>query len=533
MPLPHSAANVAAAMDRPVRYPPPAALPPAPPRARAAARDGARAWLLLVLGLGLLARLLHIGRQPLWLDEALTLQRIHLDLAGLVADSFASRHMPGYFLLLRLLLPFDADGALLRLPSALFGALSAGVVFAVARRVGGLRAAVVAGLLMALSPLQVQYGQEARSYALVVLLIAVALWGLVRLAQDPRRAARGLADPAADRLGWGAYLFGTVGALDVLGDALPWLAVSALAFWLVWRRLRAEAPPACAGFRRNALFAFAAVLAGCLPLYAAIWLAGGGQLLRHFDWVPPVSPHGVWVAAGSVYLMRMAAVVRLGLLPGSVPLLGWLVLALAVAGMLRLRGRTEGRVLLLAFAVLPLLVLALAPFRSMLVPRYLLWSAAPFLVLAGAGAAALPRRALPFAAAVLLLLGAANLAPLYRQETKPRWDLAAATLAAGVRPGDTVFTADPNAPTMLDVLRPRGAPPLGQVAQVTSRLDEALARGRGGGRVWAVNGRTGLGRRLPPAALEQQLAALGAPAEQIRQGREITILLYAPPGLSD
>src|SRR5579859_3998369 len=60
------------------------------------------AWMLAIVLLGLVARLFRIDHQPLWLDEALTVQRIHLGLNGLVADSFANRHMPTYFLLLRL-----------------------------------------------------------------------------------------------------------------------------------------------------------------------------------------------------------------------------------------------------------------------------------------------------------------------------------------------------------------------------------------------------------------------------------------------
>ena len=52
------------------------------------------AWVLFVVFIGLTARLLHIDSQPFWLDEALTYQRIHLGLDGLITDSFSNRHMP-------------------------------------------------------------------------------------------------------------------------------------------------------------------------------------------------------------------------------------------------------------------------------------------------------------------------------------------------------------------------------------------------------------------------------------------------------
>jgi hypothetical protein len=199
------------------------------------------------------------------------------------------------------------------------------------------------------------------------------------------------------------------------------------------------------------------------------------------------------------------------------------------AGALRMHRRLEGRVLLLSMLVLPLLIVGVSVFKSMLLPRYVLWSAAPFFVLAGLGADLLPRRLLMMAATLLFLLGVVNLGPVYRMETKPRWDMAAATLAANVRPGDTVFTADPNAPTMLSVLKPKGELPLDATAKVTSQLDEALARWRQGSRVWAVNGRSALGQREDLTEFKNRMGALGAPVVEIPQGKEITILMFPAP----
>jgi len=485
------------------------------------------AWMLFVLLIGLTARLLHIQSQPFWLDEALTYQRIHLGLDGLIADSFNNRHMPSYFLMLQLFSQFDSGNAWLRIPSALFGAMSAGMVFVIARRVGGRCAAIVAGLLMALSPLQVQYGQEARSYTLVTLLITIALWGLVRLAQNPARAALDIRHREFDRCGWTSYVIGTIGALDVLGDAAPWLLAANASLFLIWRSLRAVSSPGqSTSFRYNWLLSLVLILICCAPFYGAILAASDGQMLQKFDWIPPLSWRNLRVVAKSAYLMRMAAVVRFSVLPSAVPLLGLLVAVLGGIGLLRMRGRLEGRVLLLGFALLPLLLLAISLVRSMVLPRYILWSAAPFFVLAGIGAAALPRRIVPVAITALLLLCAVNLAPIYRTETKPRWDKAAATLAANVRPGDTVFTGDPNAPTMLAVLQPKDAAPIGNTALVTPRLDVALARWKQGGRVWAVNGRSAMGQREELDAFKTRIAALGTPALEIPEGKEITILMF-------
>jgi mannosyltransferase len=481
--------------------------------------------------IGLTARLLHIDSQPFWLDEALTYQRIHLGIDGLLVDSFSNRHMPSYFLMLQAISKFDATHAWLRIPSALFGALSIGVVFATARRVAGRTAAIVAGLLMALSPLQVQYGQEARSYTLVTLLITVAIWGLVRLAQQPERAGLDLRHPQSDRAGWAAYLIGSIGALDVLGDAAPWLLAANASLFLIWHGLRAPSSRlARAGFLRNWLLSVALIVICCAPFYAAIVAFSDGRMLQKFNWIPPLSWQSLSVVAKSTYLMRMAAVVRFSVLPTAVPVLGVLVALLGGIGLYRVRGRPEGRVLLLGFAVLPLLLLLVSPIKSMVLPRYVLWSAAPFFILAGIGAAALPRRILPVATTALLLLCIVNLLPIYHTETKPRWDKAAATLAANIRPGDTVFTSDTNAPTMLAVLQPSDATPIGNIALVTARLDVALARWKQGGRVWAVNGRSAMGAGEPLDTFKSRIAALGTPALEIPEGREITILMFDPSG---
>lgn len=485
------------------------------------------AWMLFVLVIGLLVRLFRIDHQPFWLDEALTSQRVHLGLGDLIVDSFSNRHMPTYFLLLQLMSQFNASDALLRIPSALFGALSAVMVFAIARPLGGRNAALFAGLLLALSPLQVQYGQEARSYTLVTLLITIALWGLLRLAQYPLRASLDIRRRESDRWGWGAYVLGSIAALDVLGDAAPWLIASNLSLLLIWRGLHREgSPPWRVGFQRNWLQSILVILACCVPFYGAIMAAGDHHMIDKFNWIPELSWQHLWVTASSVYLMRMSAIVRFDVMPTAVPVLGTCVALLGCLGIYRARQRLEGRVLLLSFLVLPLLILCISLFKSMLLPRYILWSAAPFFVLAGLGAASIPRRVFPVAVTLLFLLGAVNLGPVYRTETKPRWDMAAATLAANVRPGDTVFTADPNAPTMLTVLKPKGAMPMDATVVVTSQLDEALARWKQGGRVWAVNGRSALGEREELDAFKNRIAALGTPTMEIPEGKEITILMF-------
>lgn len=484
--------------------------------------------LLAVLGLALAARLYRIGAQSFWLDEVFTWQRIHLPPAAMVADSFANRHFPGYFLLLRWISAFhEGDFAWLRMPSAVFGAAAVGMVFLTARRLGGRSAGLIAGLLMALSPLQMQYGQEARPYALVLLLISMALWGLVRIAQQPLQVSAAGRQVGMNRAGWIAYVAGSALALSVLGDTAPWLLASNAALLLIWRGLRADAGAARA-FGRHWMVSQVIVLLCCTPFYVGVLAAADRHALQSFNWIPSLTWHHLWVVASATYLMHGAAVVRFGLLPMAVKMLAPLLALFGVVGFYRLRGRPEGRTLLLAFAVLPLLVLAISLVKPMLVPRYILWSSVPFFVAAGVGGATLGRRALTATVTLLLVLCVINIAPLYQIEIKPRWNDAAATLSAQVRPGDTVFTDDANGPLMLRALQPADAPPIERRALVTNRLSVALERWQAGSRVWAVSGRAAMGEREDLPAFRRRLAQLGKPAREMAEGTEVTLLLFSP-----
>ncbi len=75
----------------------------------------------------------------------------------------------------------------LQLLAAGFGALTVPVVFELARRIGGWRAGLVAGGILAILPLHVQYSHRARVDSLCVLLTALAALALHRLAERGRR----------------------------------------------------------------------------------------------------------------------------------------------------------------------------------------------------------------------------------------------------------------------------------------------------------------------------------------------------------
>ena len=496
------------------------------PPSKAAAGRGRAYWLCVVaVGLiALLARLHGIGDKPFWMDEITTLQRSSMSWSGIITDSLSFHHLPSYFVLESWMVPFGDTEIVLRLPSAIFGALSCVALFGIGYALAGVRAGFLAGLLMALSPLQVQYGQEARSYAMVTCLISIALWGLVKLACDPAAASRPWRDPRSARWAWAAYALGTLAALNVLSVALFWLLAANLAAPVIARHRDASGR----AFLGRWALVNASLLLVSLPWFVAMYLATRSHLTEGLDWIPPLNPARIWSTVASVYLMRHSSLIGLHLLKGGVPLFALTVAMLSTLGLLHLaRRRTTLIVLALALVTLPLSLLVLSLITPVLMPRFALWSAVPFFALAGTGLRFLPRRWQAPAMGVVVVAALVNLSPYYREETKPRWDLAAATLQAGLQEDDLVLVDDPWAVKMMNVYLSRiGAslPPEGWT------VDRAVAQERlnHGGQVWAVHGRVGQADKETIAEFRSSLATLGEPAAAIRVGKDVLVMQFHP-----
>jgi mannosyltransferase len=490
-------------------------------------RASSPAWVLptAVGVLALALRLYGLGDKPFWLDEIASLRRATSSLHDLVADAQHNNHYPSYFLLLWLVAKIGTSQWLLRLPSALFGALAAALTCAIGGRVAGRRAGLVAGLLMAVSPFEVQFGQEARSYTLVSSLILVGLYGLVRLAQAPQAAALPLRRNGALRGPWAAYCLGTAAALNVLNVAVPWLVASNLgAAAIVWRAAESRR-----GLLRNWGLAQALILATWLPSIACVYIASKGGVLDGAGWAPAETAGSIWTTLAPVYLLRISSFITFGLLPAGVPGLGFLVAAVAAVGAWRLR--SEPPVLAIvggAALVLPVSLLLISLFVPVLVSRYFAWSAAPFFILAGAGLGVLSLRHFAPAAAALGATGLVNLAPYYRDETKPRWDLVAKQLAATAQPGDVVLLDSYYSYWVLSVFAAR-AGLADHGVSLAWKLPQAVKEAAGHD-LWAVYGRAGQAtKKQSPKNYRKALAPLGPPVARSQVGRYILVWRFPDP----
>ncbi len=468
--------------------------------------------------LALLPRLYGLADKPLWYDEILTWGRTKLPLAELFVNVLKHKHFPTYFLLVAPFYSAHNPEWMLRLPSALFGAACVFLVARIAIAIRGPWAGVVAGLLMALSPIEVQFAQEARPYTLISCLVLIAVWGLVDIAQATSPGAQ----PAATRIAWIAYTLGTLGALLVENNTIPWLLASNAVIVVIVMR-------AASGQRalvRNWAWSQAAIVLAWLPAFVIMLLMNRGAVLDGLGWIPKATWESVQTAAKALYLFRILDLMTLGLFPSALPAFGIFVAIIALLGAWRLKSDPNLLAVIgLALLAMPLAVLATAAFQPILVPRYLLWSTGPFFVLAGIGAAAFPRR-LSAPIALSVAVGATIcLAPYYSAETKPRWDRAAAYLATNVKPGDVIVAQNPSVKFVLISFAKRFhlRPQIPILSWDAADPQRPVAQG---GRVWAVYGRAGQGPQEPEGEFRRNWSAFGTPAEESRFGSSILVLQF-------
>ncbi|MEZ4866128.1 MAG: glycosyltransferase family 39 protein [Caldilineaceae bacterium] len=144
--------------------------------------------LLVITLVGALLRFYAIGAKTLWLDEAFSLWLAHHTLIDLWSWLIRiDQHPPLYYSLLHgwLALVGDWQGPV-RALSALCSVLTLPIFFAFCRHLSDRPTALWATGLLAISPFHVHYAQETRMYALLTLLVAMALFCVVTILFDER-----------------------------------------------------------------------------------------------------------------------------------------------------------------------------------------------------------------------------------------------------------------------------------------------------------------------------------------------------------
>lgn len=471
----------------------------------------------IIAGIALVARLYGLGDKPFWYDEVLTLLRAGMPISDLVADAFHNKHLPTYFLLVAPFTAPDWSEWWLRLPSAIFGAGCAFLVARIAFDCAGVTAALVAGLLMALSPLEVQYGQEARSYTLASFAILLSLWGAIGLFSQPEKP------PSKAR--WLAYAVGMTLALYTLSVAIPWfIAANLTAVVLLYAARRAKT-----GFARRWYALNAAVAALWLPAIVWLLITNQGAAQRGMSWIPQATWDSAARLIQALYMFRIPNFLTFQLEPAAVPGFGLAIILLAALGAWTMRTRPRAHAfILIAALTMPLALAVVSLIQPLVLSRYLLWSTGPVFVLAGLGAAALPQMAGRLAVALIATAGALSLWPYYTAETKPRWDLAAAHLATRIAPDHSIITSTGLARLVLRTYAARSLP-ASDPAFDELTMDEIGRRFASGKTVWVVHGPAGQDAIEPVESFARNWRAFGKPIATETFGRQITLWRFEKP----
>lgn len=416
---------------------------PAPPAPRALhlLRLGALAILLLAFGL----RVHWLGVQELRGDEAFGYFFVQRDYAEIVAatiDLQEPHPVASYFVLKAWLAVAGDREVALRVPSAWFGVLAVALLLRLAQRIGLPRGpALLAMLLLALSPYALWHAQDARMYSMSLALTTATVWLGVETLQR-QRVTWGLAYAATAWLALHTHyyaLFVLVGLnFFVLTRAIFVPRTRAnLATWLLWQM---------------------AVGALYLP-----WLASAATIVGEYQGNGD-SPAFVAMTTRAVSVFAVGESTPLA----QRALWAALAAALLLVGVVRLLlgSATDRRMLWLLTCYLAVPVLATwwgAQTRPIFNERYLVASAPPFYLLIAAAFAGRrftgwKEQALRWSAAILLLIlfGGMVLA-LARHYTDPAYsktrgwrDLAAAfaPLSAGLPPAQVRIAQNFPDPTL-------------------------------------------------------------------------------------
>lgn len=144
-------------------------------------------FLCLIL-LALLVRLLWLGRKSFWQDEAYTLAVATQPLDHILALNWDPTP-PLFYVVIHFWSEVGRSEFILRLPSALLGAICAGFTYLLGRRWASEWVGIAGGILLAIAPIHVWSSQEVRVYAAASAFGLASVWALSEAVFTGRRVA--------------------------------------------------------------------------------------------------------------------------------------------------------------------------------------------------------------------------------------------------------------------------------------------------------------------------------------------------------
>jgi mannosyltransferase len=333
--------------------------------------------LVLIMGFAAALRIHALTAKSFWFDETVSVEIARLPwMQFLISLWHREANMALYYVLLHYWLRFGDSDAMIRGLSVIFSVATVPIIYALGSRLFGRNAGLLSAWLLAINLYHIRYAQEARSYALLVLMATVATWLLVRNLQERHSAHWGAYAAVCTLLVYSHFF----GALVIVGHfvALCILQRTEVPWWHIVRGLR-----------------WFAVL--MIPLAIFIVSTGVGPI----NWIPKTSPNTLvtlFVSLAGESGVRLALLVAVAV--SSAVYAGvrlWRVEACSL--------RTWGFVLVFAWLLTPVLVvLAASEVQPIFEARYLIPCLPALVLIVAAGLTQSPRPALAYTLGVAITL---------------------------------------------------------------------------------------------------------------------------------
>lgn len=133
--------------------------------------------LVPIMAGALVLRMFLLGNAALWYDETGSVWMASMPFNRMIDATAGDTHPPLYFSLLWIWIRvFGSSEAVVRFPSVVLSLISIGLTWRLGQRLGlGRPVLIMASAIMAVTPAQIHFAQEARMYALFTVLVQVAL----------------------------------------------------------------------------------------------------------------------------------------------------------------------------------------------------------------------------------------------------------------------------------------------------------------------------------------------------------------------
>jgi uncharacterized membrane protein len=377
------------------------------------------AVLAVMTVLGACVRLLYLGHKSYWWDEVATVEICSAPLREFGQWLWRREaNMTFYYLLVRQWIRFGDGEATLRSLSVIFAVVSIPLIYILGvRAFASRRAGLIAALLLSVNTAHIAYSQEARSYALLVLLCILSLFFFLRIPEHS--SANATAYVVVSSLAVYTHFF----AVFFLGS--QWCSL----FWLRKDHVR----------WRQVLMSISAICILISPALYYMIFRRSGQLA----YTPTVHFKDL---IGLFYFLTADR----GRFHRALALLYGLCVAVAVRRVLfHSQGSTKSpqtwsTVVLICCVVIPVTVTFLLSFgMPMFAMHYLLICLSPLVLLAAEGLDEFPSNVLLIAVAVCIVLLSTGALKWYYTHPKDDWRSMAAYVAQHSRNEDAVVGCPP------------------------------------------------------------------------------------------